>query len=203
MAAQVGAQGPCPADVRRILADPAPLDLPLDGNRASAVLVPFLQRPGGPSLLMVRKSSRLRKHAGQVGFPGGSLDPQETAEQAALREAREEVGLEAGRVELLGRLDDERTWVTDFHIRPVVGWVADPPLKWQLDPFEIDDVLEIGLAELLATEPCSWMEWAMYGHVFAVPRWEFSGGRVVWGASARILNNLRQRFRSPAHCPTQ
>ncbi len=180
--------------VRAALSAPPPQLLPLGGDRASAVLLPLLARPEGPTLLMVRKSLRLSKHAGQVGFPGGALDVGETAEAAALREAFEEVALPADRVQLLGILDDERTWVTAFHIRPLVGWVEDIPQTWQLDAYEIDSVLEVGVQELVATEPCSILEFAAYGQAFAMPRWEFSGGRVIWGASGRILNNFRQRL---------
>lgn len=180
--------------LRERLGRPLPQQLPLDGNRASAVLIPLLQRPAGPTLLMVRKSALLRKHAGQVAFPGGALDAGETAVQAALREAWEEIGLPPEEVAVVGELDDERTYVTDFHIRPVVGWIANPPVAWRLDGGEIDSVMEITLAELLATEPCSWLEFTALRRTWRIPRWEFGGDRVVWGASARILHGFRQRL---------
>ncbi len=180
--------------LRERLSQPPPQQLELEGNRASAVLIPLLRRPDGPTLLMVRKSAQLRKHAGQVAFPGGALDAGESATAAALREAWEEIGLRPERVAIVGALDDERTYVTDFHIRPVVGWVAEPPAEWQLDAGEIDSVMEISLAELLATEPCSWLEFTALRRTWRIPRWEFGGDRVVWGASARILHGLRQRL---------
>jgi 8-oxo-dGTP pyrophosphatase MutT (NUDIX family) len=180
--------------LRQRLAEPLPRQLPLEGNRPSAVLLPILARPQGPALLMVRKSDQLRKHAGQVAFPGGALDPGEDATAAAMREAEEEIGLEPQRVELLGSLDDERTFVSDFHIRPLVGWVAEPPAGWQLDPGEIVGVLEIGLQELMDTEPCSWLEFTALKRTWRIPRWEFGGDRVVWGASARILLGFRERL---------
>lgn len=180
--------------LRERLSRPPPQQLQLEGNRASAVLIPLLRRPTGPSLLMVRKSAKLRKHAGQVAFPGGALEADETAVAAALRETWEEIGLPPELVTVVGELDDERTYVTDFHIRPVVGWVADPPLEWRLDTGEIDRVMEISLAELLATEPCSWLEFTAQRRTWRIPRWEFGEDRVVWGASARILHGLRQRL---------
>jgi 8-oxo-dGTP pyrophosphatase MutT (NUDIX family) len=183
-----------PGKLRQRLAEPLPRQLPLDGNRPSAVLLPILARPQGPALLMVRKSDQLRKHAGQVAFPGGALDLGEDATAAALREAQEEIGLEPRRVELLGSLDDERTFVSDFHIRPLVGWVAEPPDHWQLDPGEIVGVLEIGLQELMDTEPCSWLEFTALKRTWRIPRWEFGGDRVVWGASARILLGFREKL---------
>lgn len=187
-----------PDDLRPWLRDrlnrPPPQQLQLEGNRASAVLIPLLRRPAGPALLMVRKSAQLRKHAGQVAFPGGALEAEETAVAAALRETWEEIGLSPELVTIVGELDDERTYVTDFHIRPVVGWVAEPPPQWRLDTGEIDQVMEITLAELLATEPCSWLEFTAQRRTWRIPRWEFGGDRVVWGASARILHGLRQRL---------
>lgn len=183
--------------LRQRLATPPPRLLELEGNRASAVLLPILARPHGPTLLMVRKSAMLRKHAGQVAFPGGALDGGEDATAAALREAHEEIGLAPERVELLGSLDDERTFVSDFHIRPLVGWIAEPPAQWQLDRGEIDAVLEIGLQELIDTEPCSWLEFTAARRTWRIPRWEFGGDRVVWGASARILMGFRQRLAAP------
>jgi 8-oxo-dGTP pyrophosphatase MutT (NUDIX family) len=177
------------------LRKPPPQHLPTEGHRASAVLLPVVATPRGPHLLMVKKSSQLRKHAGQVAFPGGAIDAGETAAQAALREAWEEIGLPPQSVELLGQLDDQLTYVTGFHMTALVGWVAHPPPQWTLDRGEIDGILEIGLQELIDTEPCSWLEYAAMGQVYAMPRWEWPDGRVVWGASARVLADLQRRMR--------
>jgi 8-oxo-dGTP pyrophosphatase MutT (NUDIX family) len=184
-----------PAALAGGLADPGPRELPLDGNRASAVLIAFLHRPTGPTLLLVRKSERLNNHAGQVGFPGGSADPTDSDLQAtALREAWEEVGLSPGRVQILGRLDDERTYVTSYHIRPFVAWVPDPPALFVADPHEIADILELPLHDLLTTAPVSWLELASGGKVYRIPRYEWPSGLVVWGATARLLWNLQQHL---------
>lgn len=183
--------------LRRLLAEPPPSELPVGTDAASAVLVPVLLRPQGAALLFVRKAEHLKRHAGQVGFPGGKLEASDvSAEAAALREAREEVGLDSAAAELVGRLDDERTYVTDFHIRPVVALVADPPQHWAIDRGELDGTVEVGLQELADERPASWIEWAMRGRVFRMPRYEFTGGRVVWGATARILRNLQVRLRA-------
>lgn len=195
MSATLPAIAELPAWLQQRLAEPPPRQLPLDGNRPSAVLVAVLPRAAGPTLLMVRKSDQLRKHAGQVAFPGGALDAGEDARAAALREAEEEIGLAPQRVQVLGALDDERTFVSDFHIRPLVAWVAEPPAQWRLDPGEIVSTLEIGLQELIDTEPCSWLEFTAARRTWRIPRWEFGGDRVVWGASARILDGLRTRLR--------
>jgi len=168
---------------------------PGEGDRLSAVLLPVVARPTGATLLMVRKSSRLLKHAGQLGFPGGSLDVGETVEAAALREAHEEVGLDPLAVQLLGRLDEDRTIVTSYHIAPLVGWIAEPPEQWVVDAYEIESVLEVSLREVLNAEPVSWLEYTVENQVYRAPKYEFSGDVVVWGASARILLDFQRRLR--------
>lgn len=190
-----------PAWLAERLRDPPPRQLPIDKNRPSAVLLPVLQRPDGPRLLMVRKSAKLQRHAGQMGFPGGALDAGETPESAALREAWEEVGLEPERVQLLGHLDDDRTYVTDYHIAPIVGWVSSPPETFRIDGFEIDAVHELDLAEVVFAEPANWLEYRVGGLVYRAPRYELSGDVVVWGASARIVHNLQRRLRADSAIP--
>lgn len=184
-----------PEQLVGLLSSPPPRTLPLAGNRASAVLIAFVARPDGPTLLLVRKSERLNNHAGQVGFPGGGTDPGDaTLADTALREAAEEVGLLPALVRLVGRLDDERTYVTGYHIHPVVGVVANPPDAWQPDPTEIADVLELPLRDLLDAAPVSWLEFAQAGQTYRIPRYEWPSGLVVWGATARLLWNLQNRL---------
>ncbi len=169
--------------------------LPLEGNKASAVLLAIVDRPGGPTLVMLKKSSAMRSHAGQIGFPGGGVEAGETSEQAALREAWEEIGLPPDRVQMLGALDDDRTYVTNYHIRPLLAWIADPPPAWRADPVEVERVLELPLAEVVAAEPVSWLDFSIFGIPFRAPRFHFSDGTVVWGASARILQRFIARVR--------
>ncbi|MSP92385.1 MAG: CoA pyrophosphatase [Myxococcales bacterium] len=185
--------------MRCALREPAPLSIPLHATeRRSAVLLPILVRADGLRLLFVKKSEKLRRHAGQVAFPGGAVDAADaSAEAAALREAFEEVGLAPDAVELLGALDDERTYVTGYHIQPVVGLVRAPPPAWTLDAHEIEAVLEIPLAVIEAAEPVRWLQWELEGAVHRAPVFELDG-TTVWGASARILWNLQVRLRQSA-----
>ncbi|MFZ4578866.1 MAG: NUDIX hydrolase [Myxococcota bacterium] len=183
--------------LRAALEHPPAARIEVGTNRASAVLVPVLRRPDGPTVLFVRKSTQLNRHAGQIGFPGGAVDPEDADLVAtALREAWEEVGLAADRVEILGRLNEDRTFVTDYHIAPIVGWVVDPPPEWRLDEREIEATLEIPLDEIVATDPAGWLEFTAYGQQLRAPRFEFRDGTIVWGASARILIDLQQRLRN-------
>ena len=180
--------------LQRAVAKPAQT-LPLAGNKPSAVLIAVVQRPSGPTLVMLQKTSGMRSHAGQIGFPGGGVEAGETSEQAALREAWEEIGLAPERVAILGALDDDRTYVTNYHIRPLLAWVDDPPPTWRVDPVEVARVLELPLAEVVAAEPVSWLDFSIFGLPFRAPRYHFQDGTVVWGASARLLNRLIGQLR--------
>lgn len=183
--------------IRAALAEPAPAVLDVGGDRASAVLVAVLLREAGPRLLFVRKAATLRKHAGQVSFPGGAVDPGDgSPEAAALREAEEEVGLPPSAVTVLGRLDDDRTYVTAYHICAVVALVADPPVNLRPDPFEIDAILEIDFRAALDADPAGWNDYEVAGFHYRAPRFELPGPVTVWGATGRILYGLQRRLRA-------
>jgi 8-oxo-dGTP pyrophosphatase MutT (NUDIX family) len=160
--------------------------------RPAAVLVPVIARPDGATVLMTRRSDSLASHTGQIAFPGGRLDPGETADQAALREAREEVALDPAAVEVLGVGDAYET-VTGFLVTPVIGWLAEPP-SVTASPDEVAEVFEAPWDFLmdpanhrrdsyeLEGQPRRWF-WAM-------PYEE----RYIWGATAGIVRGLCARL---------
>ena len=138
-----------------------------------------------PTVVLTQRTSHLAHHAGQIAFPGGRREgADESPETTALREAREEIGLEAARVELLGRLPEYRTG-TGFAVTPVVGWV-EPPLTYRPDPHEVADVFEVPLNFLLDTANHRY-ESAFYRgrmrHYWAMP----FGERFIWGATAGMI----------------
>jgi 8-oxo-dGTP pyrophosphatase MutT (NUDIX family) len=161
------------------------------GRRAAAVLVPLVLRAGGPTVLLTRRTDHLRHHAGQISFPGGGVEAGDgSAEATALRETREEVGLEAGRIELAGRLADYFTG-TGFRVTPVVGLIR-PPLDLaalEVDRFEVAEVFEVPLAHFL--DPANHRRHCI--QVDGVRR-EFHampyGDYFIWGATAGILLGL-------------
>ncbi len=104
----------------------------------------------GAALVLTRRSSRLRRHAGQWAFPGGRIDPGETPEQTALREMHEEIGLRLGHERVLGRLDDFVTR-SGFVITPVVIW-AGPQSAFEPNPDEVESVHRIPVAEFLRAD---------------------------------------------------
>lgn len=151
----------------------------------AAVLVPIINRPDGLTLLLTLRSSGLPDHAGQISFPGGRVEPEDTSiEHAALREATEEIGLPAKRVAVLGELAPYET-VTGYRVTPVVGWV-EPPFDLKLDPIEVADVFEAPLAFLL-NEQNHRRHFRMFGETrvefWAIPY----GERYIWGATAAMI----------------
>jgi 8-oxo-dGTP pyrophosphatase MutT (NUDIX family) len=183
------------ARIRRAIARHNPVLRPEFG-RAAAVLVPLLPRPEGLHVLFTERSMELRSHAGQISFPGGSVDPGDPdVRAAALREAREEVGLREEHVEVLGTIDDCPTFVTGYVITPLVG-VVDPlaftaagRYPWEPSPAEIAALHELPLSGFLDPANLRVEMREREGVQFEL-YWYTVDGNVVWGATARILNQL-------------
>lgn len=166
------------------------LQAPASEPRHAAVLVPVVARPV-PSVLLTLRSARLSTHAGQIAFPGGRVDPQDKDElDAALREAREEVGLDSRLVRPLGYLDGYLSG-TGFWIVPVVGLV-EPHYHLTLNPSEVDDAFEVPLDFLMtpANHQRESREWqGTLRHFYAMPYKD----HFIWGATAGMLRNLYER----------
>jgi len=156
--------------------------------RPAAVLVPVVRRESGLTVLFTRRTAHLNDHAGQISFPGGRCEPGEAcAAETALREAAEEIGLAAGRVEVLGELHEYVT-VTGYRVTPVVGLVT-PPLELRPDDFEVAEVFEVPLEFLL--DPANHQRnRVVHGgrerHYYAMPYGQY----YIWGATAGMLMNL-------------
>ena len=153
---------------------------------AAAVLVPIIDRAGEPYLLFAKRTDRVGHHKGQIGFPGGVVDPGDASFlDAALRECEEEIALPREAVEPLGMLDDTETVATRFVITPVVG-VVRRPVAWQPDGHEIEKVIEVPF-DLLAAEGSFRVEqWERDGVTRPVYFFDYEGD-TIWGATARIL----------------
>jgi 8-oxo-dGTP pyrophosphatase MutT (NUDIX family) len=156
----------------------------------AAVLVPIVEHPGAPTVLLTQRATQLRNHAGQVSFPGGRIESQdESPTAAALREAREEIGLEAGCVSVVGFLTDHVV-ISGFRVTPVVAMVR-PGFELLLDAQEVADTFEVPLTFVLDPRNHRPRLHRFRGtdaeaKLFDIPY----GERKIWGATAGMLVNL-------------
>jgi 8-oxo-dGTP pyrophosphatase MutT (NUDIX family) len=168
-------------------------DLPEHGaetDLAAAVLIAITDRPEPGVMLTVRRE-HLRTHAGQIAFPGGKVDEGEDAITAALREAHEEILLDATAVDVVGALEPYRT-VTGFIVTPVIC-VIPPDLPLQPHEHEVADLFEAPLAYLLDPSNQQRRSALFHGkerHYYEVD-WN---GRRIWGATAAMIVNLSRRL---------
>ena len=159
--------------------------------RPAAVLVPVVDHPT-PTVLLTQRTAHLPEHAGQISFPGGKIEPTDDSPLAtALRETREEIGLESRFVEPIGYLDLNMTTL-GYRIVPVIARVK-PGFRLELNTQEVDNAFEAPLSFLL--EPANLQrhsrDWqGMTRHYYAIPY----GERYIWGVTAGILRNLHERI---------
>ncbi|MBN9243543.1 MAG: CoA pyrophosphatase [Mesorhizobium sp.] len=160
--------------------------------RDAAVLIPVVDHGKEATLLLTKRAETLRNHTGQVAFPGGRIDPGDVSpEAAALREASEEVGLEAGFVDVVGRMPDYVSG-SGYRIAPILS-VVKPGFHLTLNPAEVDAAFEVPLSFLL--DPANhrrdsrfWqdLEWFFY-------EMPYDGNR-IWGVTAGIIRTLYERL---------
>jgi 8-oxo-dGTP pyrophosphatase MutT (NUDIX family) len=149
----------------------------------------FFPKDDHPHLVLTVRGAGLPRHPGQISLPGGAVEPGETVEQAAVREAVEETGVDPDVVRVLGLLTPLHIPVSGFLLYPVVGVSSVPPV-WHPAPEEVDRILEVRLDELLDAQRLGESRMLRQGIEYDVPHFDFAGEH-VWGATAMVLAELR------------
>ncbi len=158
-----------------------------DDLKPAAVLIPIIAHADNPAMLMTVRNARMKRHAGQVAFPGGRADPGETAVQTALREAEEEVALSPSDVDVIGCIDDYATG-TGYLITPVIG-IVPPGLTLVPHEAEVSETFELPLTRALSDAHHIEDEAEWRGRLRRYYRVDWQPQN-VWGATAGIIVNL-------------
>ena len=161
------------------------------GGTDAAVLLALYGWPEEPGLIFTERRADLRRHAGEISFPGGRRDPEdESLQVTALREADEEIGLPPAAVRVLGALPPTPTVATNFGVYPFVGLI-ERGRAWTPSASEVDEVLELRLTDLRAAH--SRRRLLHRGIPFRSDVYDVSEEAVIWGATARIVSDLLAR----------
>ena len=154
----------------------------------ASVLFPIVLREGGASVLLTQRTEHLKDHPGQISFPGGRYEPDDTSPaHTALREAEEEIGLSSAHVEIVGYLPEYLT-ITGYRVTPVVA-IVTPPFDLQPDPYEVAQIFEVPFSFLMNAANHQRHSLPYRGkirHYVAMPY----QGYFIWGATAAMLRNL-------------
>jgi 8-oxo-dGTP pyrophosphatase MutT (NUDIX family) len=175
----------------RLLAPSAAAALEVAGGETAAVLVALYQLDGEIHVVFTRRREDLRRHPGEVSFPGGRREPDDADLVAtALRETHEEIGLAPDAVRIAGALRPTPTIATGYAIYPFVG-VIEPAMRWTISPAEVASVLELTLSDLRA----GYARRRLLRRGLPVRTDTFVvGDELIWGATARILQDLLERI---------
>lgn len=183
---------PSAAELREVLLTPeeaAAMDAP--GRVDAAVLAPLFERDGELVAVFTERRADMRRHAGEISFPGGRQDePDEDLIWTALRETEEEIGLAPADVELVGALPPVGTFVTGYCVYPFVGLV-EPGRAWVPQETEVAQVLELSLPDLIRGHELRRL--LRHGVPVKSPTYTV-GDHLVWGATARIVRELLTRL---------
>jgi 8-oxo-dGTP pyrophosphatase MutT (NUDIX family) len=178
--------------LRNALLDPVEAAaMKASGDTDAAVLLPIFGHPEQPGLVFTERRSDLRRHPGEISFPGGRQDdPREDLIATALREAEEEIGLDPGDVEVIGALPPVGTFVTGYKVHPFVGLIPEG-LALKPSPSEVAAILLFRLDELRAG--FAMRRLVRRGIPFRTPTYTV-GEHLIWGATGRIVGELLERL---------
>ena len=186
------ARSSLPDALRAVLLDPADAAaVKVHGRTKAAVLVALYVDDGDLHAVFTRRRHDLRRHAGEISFPGGRCDAEDASLlDTALRESEEEIGLPRDAAEILGALPPTPTVATNYGVYPFVGLI-EPGCAWTLSAREVDEVLELRLSDLRAARTRRRL--LHRGIPFRSEVYDLGDGTIIWGATARIVGDLLAR----------
>mgnify|MGYP006282583687 CR=1 FL=1 len=207
-------QGPLPGLQAQLEMAPLPDENPsqmrkmaAEGNsftRNSSVLVLLCPPPGieeepelrqnTPHIVLTLRSQAIKHHGGQISFPGGKREADETPEQTALREAHEEIGLEPEQVKIVGRLTHLYVHKSNNDVQPVVGYVSRKPVFYP-DEHEVAEAFTVSLDDLAHSDRLIKDTWILRDTPFTVPYWDIHPEVPLWGATAMMMSELLYLYR--------
>ncbi len=189
--------------IRDILLSREPRRIDTGGNslRHAGVLLPLLEREGTILVLFTRRTNSVEHHKGQISFPGGAVDEEDSSyRETALRETWEEIGLSEEFIDILGPVDDTLTLVSNFLIHPYVGLVRSG-YTYSVNPAEVESVLEVPLSVFYPQHAkMNNYTFEHEGKSFQAPGYEYQGN-IIWGATARIMGNFVHILRDKIPLP--
>lgn len=179
-------------DLRSLLLDTeAAVAMKAHGKTEAAVLMPIMDWPEAPRLIFTERRADLRKHAGEISFPGGTADPEdENLEDTALRESEEEIALHRVHVEVVGAVPPIGTFVTGFRVQPIVGLVSSEATM-MANPDEVATILSFSFEELV--DSYAMRRLVRRGVPIRTPTFELDR-HLIWGATGRILTDFLHRI---------
>jgi len=158
--------------------------------RPGSVLIAIYPETGQLYFPLIKRPDYMGAHSGQISFPGGKAEPGETPIETALREAREEIGLDAGEVQVIGKLSDFFVIPSNYLVTPIIGIVNGKPL-FVPDAYEVSRILQGNLFDILPEDAIKTSEILAAGRYrMMAPHFEIEG-EIVWGATAMMLNEFR------------
>ena len=163
-----------------------------EGARLAAALILIYPGAEGPSIPLTVRRDDLPHHGGQISLPGGRVDPGEAPDEAALREAEEEIGVDRRHVRLIGRMSSLWVVVSNHVVQPFVGVATERP-DFRADPREVAALLEVPVEAIRDSARLGWSRHSREGILVTYPHFEFDGHH-VWGATAMMLGEFGALF---------
>lgn len=161
--------------------------------KKAAVLLLLYKTKGGYHVLFTKRTQKVEHHKGQISFPGGEVRPQdETMEATALRECFEEIGVRPEAVAILGKLDDIKTLSSNYIITPFVATIPYP-YEFKVNADEVEELFRVPVKALLEKDKFREGSWVYEGKTYPSYFYEYEG-RIIWGATARVLKQFLDLF---------